>query len=104
MCIGTPDIAQMLTRYPVSPKEEMRFVILTCIKNRCHNYFMFLCYREMYHGARWMNDPRFFAPMINSSFGQVYVGDFILFSDTGVPKTARVKQFFCQVIDLLYQF
>ena len=28
MCIGTPDIAQMLTRYPVSPKEEMRSVDL----------------------------------------------------------------------------
>ena len=52
----------------------------------------------MYHGARWMNDPRFFVPMITSSFGQVYVGDFILFSDTGVPKTARVKQFYHQVI------
>lgn len=50
--------------------------------------------REMYHGARWMNDPRFFVPMITSSFGQVYIGDFVLFSDTGIPKTARIKQFF----------
>ena len=52
----------------------------------------------MYYGAMWMNDPRFLVPMTTSQFGQVYIGDFILFSDAGGnPKIARIKQFFCQV-------
>ena len=62
----------------------------------------FLCYREMYHGTRWMNHSRFQVPMITCSFGQVYVGDFILFCDSEVPRIARVKQFFCQVSDHIF--
>ena len=51
----------------------------------------------MYHGKRWINDPRFLAPMISSEVGQPYVGDFILFSGENRQQVARIKQFFCQV-------
>ena len=44
-----------------------------------------------------MNDPRFFAPMVNTQLGQLYVGDFILFSGENGQQLARVQQFFCQV-------
>ena len=46
--------------------------------------------------AKWMNDTWFQVPMITCSFGQVYVGDFVLLCDrpSEVPKIAGVKQFF----------
>ena len=34
-----------------------------------------MCFREVYHGLRWGNDKRFFAPMAIAPCGNVFVGD-----------------------------
>ena len=52
----------------------------------------------MYHGNRWMEDERFFTPMINSKVGQIFVADFIKVCTSGGLKTAKVIKFFKKVI------
>ena len=52
----------------------------------------------MFHGKRWMNDERFFTPMINTYHaGHVFIGDFINYETEDGLKMAKVIMFFKQV-------
>ena len=56
-----------------------------------------VCNREMFHGKRWMNDGRFYTPMINTHAGHIFIGDFVNY-ETGVgSRLAKVKLFFKKV-------
>ena len=56
-----------------------------------------ICFREMYHGLRWRNDKRFFAPMAITPCGNVFLGDFVDFGISGVTSIGHVLQFVCHV-------
>ena len=56
-----------------------------------------ICFREMYHGLRWRNDKRFFAPMAIAPCGNVFLGDFVEFGISGVTSIGQVLQFVCHV-------
>ncbi|KAL5496712.1 hypothetical protein EMCRGX_G013056 [Ephydatia muelleri] len=77
MCLGTPEIARNLVRYPVIPKGE---------------------FKEVFHALRWRNDKRFFAPMSTTPCGNVFIGDFVEFTLLGstTPSIGHVRQFLCQ--------
>ena len=50
-----------------------------------HNEYMsFLIPREIYHGLQWKTDKRFFAPMAQSSIGNVFLNDFVIVMNGGV--------------------
>lgn len=35
-------------------------------------------FREIYHGDQWLTDERFFTPMVTTTIGDVFVGDFVV--------------------------
>lgn len=60
-----------------------------------------LChYREIFYGRRWLEDSRFFSPMVTATFGHVFVGDFVSFIINGVAMIGRVLKFFLKVCSL----
>ena len=57
-----------------------------------------LCpYREIFYGHRWLEDSRFFSPMVTVTSGHVFVGDFVSFNINGVAMIGRVLKFFLKV-------
>ena len=92
MCLGTPEIAHNLVHYPVIPK----YVYGMCVK--MHQCSFSIC-REVFHALRWRNDKRFFAPMSTTPCGNVFIGEFVQFTQFGstIPSIGHVTQFLCQV-------
>lgn len=59
---------------------------------------MLIIFRELYHGDRWLNDERFFTPMVVCSCGDVYVGDFVKCKVGQNRVLAKVIRFYSKVI------
>ena len=45
-----------------------------------HKTILLLC-SEMWHGSRWLTDPMYQAPMVETSVCQVFVNDFVRATD-----------------------
>lgn len=60
-------------------------------------------YREIFNGDRWLNDPRFFSPMVQSTCGNVYLHDFVMFHKANGCRQGHVNKFFSKVSKLLFQ-
>ena len=57
----------------------------------------------MRYPDRWLNDPRFFSPMVQSTCGNVYLHDFVMFHKANGCRQGRVNKFFSKVSQLLFQ-
>ena len=53
--------------------------------------------RELFHGRRWLEDPRFFSPMVDTPSGSVFVNDFVSFRVAAEHLLGRVLLFYCKV-------
>ena len=53
--------------------------------------------RELFHGRRWLEDPRFFSPMVDTPSGSVFVSDFVSFRVAAERLLGRVLLFYCKV-------
>lgn len=90
------DIASIISRFPVKPIREIRYNYV-CVFNAYHYLMTITNHREMYHGRRWMDDKRFFTPMINSNVGHIFVNDFVKVHTSSSLQVAKVKMFFKKV-------
>ena len=69
-CLGNPTTAEMITRYPVVPKENLRYPSFAFLVE-CIHYN-----RELFHGKRWHD--KFQTPMvITKNSLSVFVNDFV---------------------------
>ena len=93
-CIGQADIASAIARYPVLPNDCVRYVLEFF---RLFAYIILCHCREIFYGHRWLEDSRFFSPMVILSFGHVFIGDFVSFNMNGVVLIGRVLKFFLKV-------
>ena len=53
--------------------------------------------RELYHGDIWLNDNRFFTPMLTSAFGDIFVSDFVHCSTRQETVFVKINRFFSKV-------
>lgn len=53
--------------------------------------------REIFHGRRWHEDPRFASPMITTSSGIFYIFDFVQFHLNGTLTLGRISHFVTKV-------
>ena len=93
-CMGTPSIASTIARYPTVRKETLTWVMLCMYRKMVITVCL---YREMFHGSRWLEDPRFFSPMISTPNGSVFVQDFVNFYFVDTIRLGRIWNFFFQV-------
>ena len=65
--------------------------------------YIILCHcREIFYGHRWLEDSRFFSPMVTLSFGHVFIGDFVFqheWSCTDRPSVEILFKGVCTYID-----
>ena len=66
--------------------------------------YSYVCiyYREIYQASRWLEDPRFFSPMVDTSVGHVFVHDFVQFQFQGAVTLGRVSRFLYKVRICIY--
>ena len=52
----------------------------------------------MWHGRRWLTDPMYQAPMVETSVGQVFVSDFVQVTDQHLGVFhGKVQRFYMKV-------
>ena len=66
--------------------------------------YCYVCtyHREIYQASRWLEDPRFFSPMVDASVGCVFVHDFVQFQFQGTVTLGRVSRFLYKVRIYIY--
>ena len=95
-CIGTPSIAYNLARYPTVQDDAYMYILLLTmiVQNSCFSHDMF---REMFHGKRWLEDQRFFSPMVSLAAGSVFIQDFVKFNMDSIVMIGHLLRFFYKV-------
>lgn len=53
--------------------------------------------RQMYHGLKWRTEARFYAPMVMSPVGNIFLNDCVQFLSGVVENMCFIKQFLCKV-------
>ena len=51
----------------------------------------------MYHGLKWRTEARFYAPMVMSPVGNIFLNDCVQFLSGVVENMCFIKQFLCKV-------
>ena len=100
MCLGHPETASRVSRYPVIPQDCAQYVgwkkghclIVWHVAYTCTSSL-----RELFHGHRWHNDLRFYSPMVATPSGSVFIYDFVSFHVGGEDLLGHVLHLFCKV-------
>ena len=74
---------------------KLHCIFMTCVYNTVY------C-REVFHGRRWLEDPRFFAPMVEAPCGVVFIHDFVQVQVANNCIYGRVNKFYNKVLYLCY--
>jgi hypothetical protein len=104
-CMANPQIAKSLVRFPVVPQKEFRYPSAHPLHALIGIISLFICNscREMYHGMQWRTNRRFYAPMVVSHVGHIFLNDFVQYIHEGTEHVCCIQQFLCQVIMCVYK-
>ena len=81
-CMANPQIAKSLVRFPVIPQKEFRYPLAHPLHTLISLFICNAC-REMYHGMQWRANTRFYASMVVSHVGHIFLNDFVLYIHEG---------------------